>query len=437
MRWRNPVRRHRQPIDLLVFHERRRIPVGSQLYPRRWMNESTTSSVAASCGGVSTVIATPSWQTGTGGPAARSGRYTSDVSFSASNHDGYFACMAAISGGGCVTSGGSFGFIIFSGTSAAAPGMAGVAALLDQKLGAAQGNLNPQLYPLAIFAPAAFHDTTVATSGVSGCSVSTPSICNNSIPSPSSQTVGQAGFLVGTGYDEVTGLGSLDVQVFLSNYGVSKTTPTVTVTPTPSSITTVQTLSVKIAVSGNPTATGSVKLTSGNYSSAATSLVGGGSTINAPAGSLAAGTDTFAATYTPDSSSCSIYNTASGSNTVTVTKVTPTVTVTPTPSSITTAQSVSVTIAVSGGAGSPTATGYVTHTSGTYSSGAAALAGGSATIIVPVGALAAGTDTLNASYTPDSSSSRIYNGASNTARETVTQAPAPFESLENAVDSVT
>jgi hypothetical protein len=79
----------------------------------------------------------------------------------------------------------------------------------------------------------------------------------------------------------------------------------------------------------------------------------------------------------------------------------------------------------------------VTLTSGTYSSGAAALAGGSATIIVPVGALAAGTDTLNASYTPDSSSSRIYNGASNTARETVTQAPAPFESLENAVDSVT
>ncbi len=179
--------------------------------PEGAWNESTSTSVAATGGGVSTVIATPSWQTGTGVPSARAGRYTPDVSFSASGHDGYFACMAAISGAGCVTSGGSFGFIIFSGTSAAAPGMAGVAALLDQKFGSPRGNLNPQLYPLAASVPTAFHDATVSSSGVSGCGVNTASMCNNSIPNASGSGV-EAGFLLNTGYDEATGLGSLDVE---------------------------------------------------------------------------------------------------------------------------------------------------------------------------------------------------------------------------------
>ena len=179
--------------------------------PEGAWNESTTSSVAATGGGVSTVIATPSWQTGTGVPSPGTGRYTPDVSFSSSGHDGYFACMAAIAGGSCVTSGGSFGFIIFSGTSAAAPGMAGVAALLDQKSGTAQGNLNPQLYSLAASVPTAFHDATVSSSGVSGCNLNTASICNNSIPKLSGGGT-QAGFLLGTGYDEATGLGSVDVN---------------------------------------------------------------------------------------------------------------------------------------------------------------------------------------------------------------------------------
>jgi len=88
----------------------------------------------------------------------------------------------AAAGGSCVVTSGSFSFIAFSGTSAAAPGMAGCRALLDQKIGAAQGNLNPQIYPLAASVPSAFHDATVASSGVLGCSVNTPSTCNNSIP---------------------------------------------------------------------------------------------------------------------------------------------------------------------------------------------------------------------------------------------------------------
>jgi subtilase family serine protease len=182
--------------------------------PEGGWNESTTTSVAASGGGVSTVIPTPSWQTGAGVPAARAGRYTPDISFSASAHDGYFGCFAATAGGASCA-GNPFPFAAFAGTSASAPGMAGVAAMLVQKLGNAQGNLNPTLYGLAASNPAAFHDVTAATSGVAGCDVNTVSICNNSIPNRITGI--QAGYQVGTAYDQVTGLGSLDISAFLNS----------------------------------------------------------------------------------------------------------------------------------------------------------------------------------------------------------------------------
>jgi subtilase family serine protease len=189
--------------------------------------------VNASGGGVSSFISTPSWQTGTGVPAANAGRYTPDISFSAAGHDGYFACFAA-AGASCVaSSSGSYSFEYFYGTSASSPSMAGIAALLNQSKGAAQGNLNPQLYQLATRVPAAFHDVTVASSGVTGCDINTPSICNNSIPSSVGLTGGQAGYLLTTGYDEVTGLGSLDVQAFINNFlSTGQTAPTVTVSGT-------------------------------------------------------------------------------------------------------------------------------------------------------------------------------------------------------------
>ena len=130
----------------------------------------------------------------------------------------------------------------------------------------------------------------------------------------------------------------------------SKTTPSVTVSPGLSSITTTQALSVTVVVNGggsNPAATGSVTLTSGSYTSAATTLSSGSATILIPAGSLALGSDTLTASYTPDSNSSSIYNPASGTSAaVSVAKATPTVAVSPSLSSITTVQSLTVTVAV-------------------------------------------------------------------------------------------
>jgi subtilase family serine protease len=303
------------------------IPEGGWNEP---LNSNSDFQAASSGGGVSLFVAIPSWQKGTGVPSAKAGRYTPDIAFTAANHDGYFGCFAALSGADCIPdSSGNYGFIVSSGTSAASPDMAGVTALLDQQMAGAQGSFNPQLYQLAASTPAAFHDATVSTSGVSGCSVKTPSICNNSIPTPTALTGGQAGFLLQDGYDEVTGLGSLDVSAFITAYAAltsTLTTPTVKVTPSLSSITTTQALTVTAAVSGptgSPTPTGSVILTSGSYSSAAATLSSGSATISVPAGSLAAGTDTLTVNYTPDSASSATYNSATGSSSVTVTAVAP------------------------------------------------------------------------------------------------------------------
>ncbi len=165
---------------------------------------ATVYDVASTGGGASVYIAKPSWQTGTGVPADGH-RDVPDVSLSAAGHDGYYACLA-YAGADCTTY-----FEYFEGTSASAPGMAGIAALINTRLGAAQGNLNPLLYQIATNYPSAFHDTTIATSGVSGCTAATPSMCNNSTPSSTGLSGGLAGYTLTTGYDQATGLGSVDV----------------------------------------------------------------------------------------------------------------------------------------------------------------------------------------------------------------------------------
>ena len=140
----------------------------------------------------------------------------------------------------CTAAGGGY-FFGFSGTSAAAPSMAGVTALLNSKLGAAQGNLNPLLYTLAA-TPSnnVFHDITVTSSGVTGCVITVPSMCNNSTPGASANsttaTGGLQGYLVTAGYDEVTGLGSIDVANFLAAATPTTISTTLAVTATTSPI---------------------------------------------------------------------------------------------------------------------------------------------------------------------------------------------------------
>ena len=370
-----------------------------------WNEPGTASNpqVAATGGGSSAIIITPSWQTGTGVPPP-TGRYTPDISFSAAGHDAYFGCLAA-GGGSCVEGSSGAPFVGFSGTSAAAPGMAGVAALLDQKIGSAQGNINPELYSLAANAPAVFHQVSVATSGVSNCQLATPSMCNNSIPGPTGLTGGQAGFQLGAtgGYNEATGLGSLDASQFIYSYtGLGNVhLPTVTVSGPPS-INASQSASFEVTVSGilgSPS--GTVTLTSGAYSSGTITLTIPGSNsesayIVIPSNALAVGTDTITASFTSGSST---YSDATGSTTMIVTSTLPVPTITwATPAAI-----------VYGTALSATQLDATASVPGTfiYSPAAGSI-------------LTAGQHTLEASFTPTDTTH--YSDANATVTLTVTKA---------------
>ncbi|MGD0095695.1 MAG: hypothetical protein ABSB60_04330 [Terracidiphilus sp.] len=159
-------------------------------------------------------------------------------------------------------------------------------------------------------------DTTGATNGTTGFTRNYISGTTVTLTAPA--TSGSNTFSSWTGCTSASAVTCTETvnaaATVTANYLI---TPTVTVTPSPSSITTAQSLTATVAVSGgsgNATPTGSVKLTSGSYASAATALTSGSAQITVPAGSLAAGSDTLAATYTPDTGSSSIYNTASGSS---------------------------------------------------------------------------------------------------------------------------
>jgi subtilase family serine protease len=259
--------------------------------------------VAGTGGGVSLVIIpTPSWQAGPGVPSARAGRYTPDVSFSASGHDAYFACLAA-AGGGCVVSGGSFHFIEFSGTSASAPDMAGVAAILNQSRGAAQGHLNPTLYKLGEeqVTFSVFNDVTVASSGVTNCSVNTASTCNNTVASSTGLTGGTTGFLVTPGYDEATGLGSINIANLLTSWA-SPLVPSVTAmmasapqVPAGGSVTFTATVT---PFSGGGTPTGNVNFMDGTTVLGPGTLSGG--VANFTTSSLSVGVHSITALYLGD-----------------------------------------------------------------------------------------------------------------------------------------
>ena len=155
---------------------------------------------------------------------------------------------------------------------------------------------------------------------------------------------------------------------------------------------------------GSTTPTGTVTLTGGGYTSAATALVSGSYSITIPYNSLSVGTDTLTVTY----NGSLIYNAgASATTSVIVTYVavlTPAVTVTPTSGNIDSSQTYSVTVTVAGSGATPT--GTVTLASGSYTSaaqtlGSAGCTAASCAITIPSNSLSTGTDTLTATYSGD------------------------------------
>src|SRR5579864_2340569 len=189
-----------------------------QYIPETAWNDTTLAGVnalSASGGGASTLFSKPSWQTGTGVPSDGK-RDVPDIALAADpNHDGYLLC-ATDSGsnppqGPCVTGfrDSSSNLNVAGGTSFGAPTFSGIVAILNQKTGSKQGNVNPTLYALAASTASAFHDTT-SGNNIVPCGAGTKDC-------PTTGTA-QYGFNAGPGYDLVTGLGSIDAAVLANNW---------------------------------------------------------------------------------------------------------------------------------------------------------------------------------------------------------------------------
>ncbi|MEO8658001.1 MAG: protease pro-enzyme activation domain-containing protein [Bryobacteraceae bacterium] len=158
--------------------------------PEAAWNESGAmggSGLWSSGGGASILYPKPSWQTGTAAPS-QNRRYVPDVSLNAAIHDGYLVCQNG-------------SYYVVGGTSAAAPALASAMALVLQKSGARAGNANPRFYALAAGGGSVFHDTVAGS---------------NTVP-------GVTGFSAGAGFDQATGLGSIDVYRLATNWSDSAT----------------------------------------------------------------------------------------------------------------------------------------------------------------------------------------------------------------------
>ena len=164
-----------------------------------WNESSAAGGLWAGSGGVSSLYATPSWQTGTGVPTTDPGasgrhRYMPDVSLSGASHDPYLVMLNG-------------GLIGVGGTSAAAPAFAGIMALRNQKLNSRAGNPAAALYSMAGQFPTAFHDVVSGTNAVPCMPGSLH--CSGGL---------LTGFAAGPGYDLASGLGSVNAYNLVMNW---------------------------------------------------------------------------------------------------------------------------------------------------------------------------------------------------------------------------
>ena len=194
------------------------------------------TTLAAGGGGASTFFtkAEAPWQTGIT-PAGDNQRDVPDVTLSASPaHDPYLICSQAYissidPGATSCTSGfrdSNQNFGPIGGTSAGAPTMAGILAIINQATKSGLGNANLTLYALFTSTPTAFHaiappptssNIVPCQKGTTGCPASSPF---------------QYGFKTAAGYDKVTGLGSLDAYVLTCNWPGFTLAPQVATTAT-------------------------------------------------------------------------------------------------------------------------------------------------------------------------------------------------------------
>jgi large repetitive protein len=166
----------------------------------------------------------PSWQTGLGVPDDQA-RDIPDISLDAAGiHDPYLvcfegSCQITVSNGQTVLETAT----TVGGTSAAAPSMAGIMALVEQKQGMFQGLANYNFYKLAAAEKAsACNSSNLANPAKnSTCIFHDVTAGNNSVP-------GQVGANATSGFDLATGLGTVDAANLVARWGSLTKVPSAT-----------------------------------------------------------------------------------------------------------------------------------------------------------------------------------------------------------------
>ncbi len=203
---------------------------------------------------------------------------------------------------------GQFNLTSTGGTSSATAAIAAILALVRQSTGARLGQPAAVLYNLARTQPSVFHDVTTGNNSVA-CLAATPNCQSNSLGSDF-----LTGFNAAAGWDQATGLGSVDAAALVAAWSsVPLASTTTQLTVTPSSVQHGQPVTVTIAVtagSSTPTSpatpTGSVALHADNANPVFTPegvavgaypLVANGSTGPLTLTSLPGGTYPLTASY--------------------------------------------------------------------------------------------------------------------------------------------
>jgi len=277
-----------------------------------WNTSAEDGEPSASGGGASILFPKPSWQTGPGVPADNA-RDVPDVSLSASNdHDPYLVYTAG-------------SLQEFGGTSVPAPAFAGLTVLLNQKLGSGGvGNINPNLYTLAPsgWDSGMFHDVTTGNNVVT---VACPRRQLNCTTTP-------VGYYAGVGYDQTTGLGSVDAYKLIVGWNGGSTTsspppPTAHITLMTNLSTVVANevvyLTASVVATDGTTPSGSVSFSIGGTSLGSAMLTGTGgaatATLIVSGLQLPSGAGTITATYDNTSSASMAINVSSTGSGSTVT----------------------------------------------------------------------------------------------------------------------
>jgi uncharacterized protein (TIGR03437 family) len=254
----------------------------SYIPERAWNDTPALNRLDGGGGGASAIFPKPIWQAGPGVPNDGA-RDVPDVSFSSSGfHDGYFIVYNGLT-------------YSFGGTSASSPLFAGVVALLNQSLQAANpsapagvGNINPVLYRLAQATTDVFHDVTVGDNIVP-CAQQSPDCVG-----------GTLGYAAAPGYDRATGLGSVDVARLIAEWSAGSASTTL-LTASPASFAPGDSLQLTATVAGSGSApTGTVTFVSADIELGSSPLSGGTASITVDGALLAGGTGTVGALYSGD-----------------------------------------------------------------------------------------------------------------------------------------